>query len=244
MKKILFILLITIPFIGFGQNFSVKFGSNVMIPFNSLIEWDTGPDNDNFYEELSTRLGFNSTVLYDLSFGKQNRYIFSSSLTYRLINYKFKFRSGGIESIDWFKRKDQNIDITFSSGYILNNRTTLKLGTSIETRINQETSDGMVGGGSSLPTQTTTELSTVNGNDFFVDDEKWFFKGHTNLSIIFSVEQKIYQNVFLFSDLRIPFYYFTDLESNIYSDKNLIEYQQKIEFQKKRSLNIGVGVNF
>lgn len=102
----------------------------------------------------------------------------------------------------------------------------------------------MVGGGSSLPTQTTTELSTVNGNDFFGDDKKWFFKGHTNLSIIFSVEHKIYQNVFLFSDLRIPFYYFTDLDSNIYSDKNLTEYLQKIEFQKKRSLNIGVGVNF
>ncbi len=213
-----------------------------MIPFNNLIEWDTGFDDD-IYEELSTKLGFNSTVLYDLSFGKQNRYIFSSSLTYRLINYKFKFRSSGVgvESIDWFKRKDQNIDITFSSGYILNNKTTLKFGTSIETRINQETSDGMVGGGSSLPTQTTTEFSTVNLNDFFGDDEKWFFKGHTNLSIIFSVEHKIYQNVFLFSDLRIPFYYFTDLESNIYSNNYLTEYLQKIEFQKKRSLNIGVG---
>ena len=98
--------MVTIPFINFGQNFSVKLGSNVMIPFNNLIEWDTGFDNDNFYEELRTKLGFNSTVLYDLSFGK-NRYIFSSSLTYRLINYKFKFRSGGIELMIGLKKRSK-----------------------------------------------------------------------------------------------------------------------------------------
>ena len=232
MKKFLLLTILILPFntycqsnwTDFGKsdnaehtakgNVSIKLGSNVMIPFNNQIEWGSGTD---WYSELSTKLGFNSTVLYNLPFGKQNRYIFSSSLTYRLINYKFKLSQPGIGSTDWSKREDQNIDITLSSGYIFNNKTTLKFGTSIETLIKQKTEYG------------NTNLSDNNGN--------------TNLSIIFSVEHKIYQNIFLFSDLRIPFYYYTDLESNIYTD-DIIEYQEKFLFQIKRSLNIGVGVDF
>ena len=224
-----------------------------MIPIKNRLVLDdfTGsPFND-----FNTKLGLNSSISYDILMGKEKRYSFSPSVSYRLINYNYGYGVGNLRNLGWLKRNDHNIDITISQGYQFNNKISFKLGFSLETRVKQKTKGSVViskeGWDVNNPDDPLTQPDTIiiilnnsqDENDYYVnlDDQKWSFKDNTNISCIFSFEYNIRKNIFLFSDLRIPVYLFKksntlDTAYNMYDN-----FITKSEFQKRRNIVLGVG---
>jgi hypothetical protein len=256
MKKLL--LLLIIPFLSFGQNdslsfksgffdaentsFSVQLGSTISFPFSSFEESSGKPE---IGADIKTKLGFHGSMSYN--FLNINDVIFlSPSLSYSLVNVVYNEEVGLMNRYHNWQNHLLNFSVT--SRHIVNDRLTLKLGMSLDTKlftnINTElsynrswiTPDGTSDANLPPPDMSEEVKDVVNRRELL------------GLSGLFELKFNIYDRVYAFSNLYIPFLSFVEnhsVEINIDFD-GAASWSGSLEtetFVRRRYLNLGIGID-
>tara|TARA_B110000003_G_C16469983_1_gene465258 strand:- start:123 stop:827 length:705 start_codon:yes stop_codon:yes gene_type:complete len=231
MKKLLLILLLTLPFIGVGQGVGFKIGTTFMIPFSN--QNDLAPHGSEFVfpHKRTTGLGLKSSLSYYFHFKKINPKIsISPTISYSIINYHEEETVGPI----YYNKeiRDQYIDLSFNFGYKINNRLSTKIGVSIDTQIKRNINGTTILNTNTLENEDEDDFA-FSGGIFeinYTDDlNEVIIKG---LSSVISIEYNINSSVFIYTDFKIPV---------TISDNEWNHYDKKLNFQERRVMIIGLG---
>lgn len=235
MKKLLFILLLTIPFIGFGQGWDVKLGPNFLTPFSNLS--DLSNCEYCIPHKKTTGIGLHSSISYNFMFNNINpRISFSPLVSYSIINYHIEENS-----INWNMKKDVKdhyLNVSYSIGYKISNLISTKIGFSFDTQIKRKingtidlnTSTG-VGMGDD-PVLSNNTVSEIEINEFEI-------KG---FSCVVSVDYNINPSFYIFTQVNIPVSIW-DYEETNFGGKEFNNYIKKLTLQERQYLSIGIGYN-
>ena len=241
MKKILFILLLTIPFVGFGQGWDFKLGTNLLIPFSNTIE--TFPDfNDSPIKEYTTNVGLNSSISYEYFINE--KFSFYPSISYSFINYKTNESSGPLTGK--YNYNDHFINVSISPGYRINNRFFIYFGLSFDSKIKSTrngtytiNSPGLI---PSIPSGTDDPLFTTTPTTGSFNQNSELFELFY-LSNKLSLKYYLNKNVFIFSDLKIPLIYYNNSMDEFSWKKREFETNSSL-YQRNRYIVIGGGYLF
>jgi len=234
MKKLLFILLLTIPFIGFGQGWDVKLGTNFLTPFSN--QNDLPSCEYCLPHKKTTGIGLNSSISYLFIFEKVNPKItFSPSVSYSLINYHTE------DEFEYFKvkkdLKDHYINFSSSIGYKINNTFSTSIGLCFDTQIKRK-EIGQIEV-TSLP--DNGDLVFNDGQIIETENNEPTIKG---FSCLVSVEYNINPSFYIFTQLKIPvsiWGYEESPETN--STIGINDYVKKLNLQERKYMSLGIGYN-
>jgi len=235
-KKIILILLLTIPFVGFGQGWDFKLGTNLLIPFSNTIE--TWPDfNDSPIKEYTTNVGLSSSISYEYFINE--KFSLYPSISYSFINYKTNERSGPFTGE--YNVNDHFINVSLSPGYRINNKFFIYFGLSFDSKI-KSTRNGTITYTpiqDSIPTtQFQDPIPTTQSYNWTSSDIELFY-----LSNEISLKYYIKKNVFIFSNLKIPLIYYNNVVGEFSWKKRDFETNSSL-YQRNRYIVIGGGYLF
>jgi len=127
MKKHLYIILLILPLIGFGQGFNIKIGTTCIVPFTT--------NNIGSSELLTTsKLGVQSSISYDFTFQDiSDNFLLSPSFTYTLLKSNYYEQTGPM-SMDLYNY-NHLIHFSLNSGYKFYNRIIIKFGLSLDSKL-------------------------------------------------------------------------------------------------------------
>ena len=238
MKKLLLILLLTIPYIGFGQGFNFELGTTFMIPFSNQINvpsCEVCPPH-----KKTTGIGLNSSISYLFTFENLNPKItFSPSVSYSLINYHTEDE---YEYFKWKKDlKDHYINFSSSIGYKINNTFSTSLGVCFDTQMKRK-AIGQIE--VTNPPDPGVDLVFNDGQIMEGENNEPTIKG---FSCLVSVEYNINPSFYIFTKLKIPvsiWGYEESTETNLYfSNIGSNNYNKKLKLQERRYMTLGIGYN-
>ena len=126
--KHLYIILLILPLIGFGQGFNFKIGTTCIVPFKT----------NNIYpntESLTTsKLGVQSSISYDFILQDiSDKFSVSPSFTYTLLK-SHSFNQTGPISVDLYNY-NHLLHFSLNSGYKFYDRITTKFGLSLDSKL-------------------------------------------------------------------------------------------------------------
>ena len=123
----LYIILLILPLIGFGQGFIIKIGTTGIVPFTTNNIGSSGL-------LTTSKLGVQSSISYDFTFKDvSDNFLLSPSFTYTLLKSSYYEQTGPI-SMDLYNY-NHLIHFSLNSGYKFYNRIIIKFGLSLDSKL-------------------------------------------------------------------------------------------------------------
>ena len=209
--KHLYIILLILPLIGFGQGLNFQLGSTCIVPFktNNFIGNDfISIEQVNEYglvNETTSQIGVQGSLTYDFNFQEiSDKFFLSPTLTYTLINLNIYEKTGPI--INDFNQNHHLIQLSFNSSYQVHEKFTPSFGIPLDSQLfsrlkGESVYDFIVPEGVDevlLPNETVT----VKGKD-----NEFIFLGFSGK---FSIEFQINNQFSIYSNFSFPLKTFKD----------------------------------
>jgi len=241
MKKLLLILL-CFPLIGFGQIWNFQTGTNFLLLPNSSYTLSGGS------HDVNTRLGVNSKGSYLLCLNDMIHYV--PSVSYNLVSFR-NVRS----SYHYIDSELHFLNIGHEFSFSINNKIEISTGVSLDLLLldkghlyvdwSQLTFGDMIDPQRGFVYPTTTDPNIIIDSDYATTEDLGYY-----ISFLSSFKYTLIENsqsrYFVFTDIRIPFFYSNQPEKSTLpnANNNSLKYLERLNLQFDRYVSLGIGVTY